>query len=119
VEYREGTSGAKNEPDEGSYDTGPDRWSLHRSRSVGTRNAHATTPPREYAPQSGLYLSMSSPRGPPPEFLGKSDENSFWAPDVAEPIRVFVLNHLADELRSAFAEPGERIVDVVHGEHDA
>ncbi len=41
------------------------------------------------------------------------------APDIAEPIRVFVLDHFADELRAAFAEPGERIVDVLHGEHDA
>ena len=54
-----------------------------------------------------------------PELLGKPDEKSFGAPDVAEPIRVFVLNHFADELRAAFAEPGERIVDVLHGEHDA
>ena len=54
-----------------------------------------------------------------PELLGKPDENSFGAPDVAEPIRVFVLDHFADELRAAFAEPGERIVDVLHGEHDA
>ena len=54
-----------------------------------------------------------------PELLGKPDENSFGAPDVAEPIPVFVLDHFADELRAACAEPGERIVDVLHGEHDA
>src|SRR4051812_18810860 len=54
-----------------------------------------------------------------PELLGEPDENSFWAPDIAEPIRVLVLDHFADELRAAFAEPGERIVDVLHGEHDA
>src|SRR5215207_7596675 len=54
-----------------------------------------------------------------PELLGKPDENSFGAPDVAEPIRVFVLGHFADEPCAAFAEPGERIVDVLHGEHDA
>src|SRR3979409_1682093 len=54
-----------------------------------------------------------------PELLGKPDEKSFGAPDVAEPILVFVLDHFADELRAAFAEPGERIVDVLHGEHDA
>src|SRR5205823_4831930 len=54
-----------------------------------------------------------------PEFLGEPDENLFGAPDVAEPILVFVLDHFADELRAAFAEPGERIVDVLHGEHDA
>src|SRR5258706_5629006 len=54
-----------------------------------------------------------------PELLGKPDENPFGAPDVTEPIRIFVLDHFADELRAAFSEPGERIVDVLHGEHDA
>ena len=29
------------------------------------------------------------------------------------------LDHFADDLRAAFAEPGERIVAVLHGEHDA
>ena len=53
------------------------------------------------------------------EFLGEPDEKSFGASDVAEPIRVFVPDHFADELRAALAEPGERLVDVVHGEHDA
>src|SRR5262245_59526474 len=53
-----------------------------------------------------------------PEFLGEPDENSFGAPDVAESILVFVLDHRAHELRAAFAEPGERIVDVLHREHD-
>src|SRR6185503_20100623 len=54
-----------------------------------------------------------------PELLGEPDEKSFGAADVAEPIRVFVPDHFADEHRAAFAEPGERIVDVLHGEHDA
>src|SRR5262249_52392559 len=53
------------------------------------------------------------------EFLGETDEKSFGPPDVAEPIRVFVLDHFADELRPALAEPDQRIVDVLHGEHDA
>src|SRR5438552_3733454 len=34
----------------------------------------------------------------PSEFLGEPDENSFGAPDVAEPIHVLVLDHFADEL---------------------
>jgi hypothetical protein len=54
-----------------------------------------------------------------PELLGEPDEDSFGTPDVAEPIHVFILDHFADELRAAFAEPGKRIVDVLHGEHDA
>jgi len=52
------------------------------------------------------------------ELLGESDENSFGTPDVAKPVSVFILGDFADELRVAFAEPGERIVDVLNGEHD-
>src|SRR6266536_1345960 len=54
-----------------------------------------------------------------PELLGEPDEKSFGSADVAEPIRVLVLNHVANELRAARAESGEHLVDVVHGEHDA
>src|SRR5437899_10829250 len=54
-----------------------------------------------------------------PELLGEPDENPFGTPDVAKPIHVFILDHFADELRAVFAESGERIVDVLHGEHDA
>src|SRR5712672_3542781 len=53
------------------------------------------------------------------ELLGEPDEKSFGTADVAEPIRLFVLNHFADELRATLAEPGEGVVDVVHSEHDA
>jgi len=45
--------------------------------------------------------------------------SSFGAPGVAESIRVFVLDHIADELRAVLTEAGERIVDVLDGEHDA
>ena len=54
-----------------------------------------------------------------PELLGEADENPFGTPDIAEPIHVFILHHFADELRAPFAESGERIVDVLYGEHDA
>src|SRR6185369_12232190 len=70
------------------------------------------SPPFVSAPQK----SQCSPW---PELLRQSDENPFRAPDVAEAIRIFVLDHFADELRAAFAKPYERIVDVLHGEHDA
>src|SRR4051812_28598401 len=50
--------------------------------------------------------------------LCQPDEKSFGSPDVAEPIRVLVLDQLADELRAALAEPVEQLVDVVYGEHD-
>ena len=53
------------------------------------------------------------------EFFGESDEKPFRPTDVAEPIRVFILDYFAYELRAARAEPFKRLVDVVHGEHDA
>jgi hypothetical protein len=53
------------------------------------------------------------------EFLGQSDEKAFRPADVTEPIHVFILDNFAHELRAALAEPLERLVDVVHREHDA
>ena len=52
------------------------------------------------------------------ESLGQPDEYALGASDVAEPIHVFVLDYFVDELRAVLPEPGERIVEVVHGEHD-
>src|SRR5437764_11902268 len=52
------------------------------------------------------------------EFLGESDEKPFRPANVAEPIRVFILDYFAYELRAALAEPFKRLLDVVHGEHD-
>ncbi len=51
------------------------------------------------------------------EFLGEPDEKPFGPADVAEPIRIFVLNDFAYRLRAAIAEPFKRLVDVVDGEH--
>ena len=53
------------------------------------------------------------------EFLGESNEKLFRASDVAESIRVHILDNFAHELSAALAEPLERLVDVIHGEHDA
>jgi hypothetical protein len=53
------------------------------------------------------------------KFLGESDEKPFRSTDVAEPIRVFILDYFAYELRAKRAKPFKRVVDVVHGEHDA
>jgi hypothetical protein len=47
------------------------------------------------------------------------DQNALGAPHVAEAIHVFVLHHFVDELGAVLAEPGERVVEVIHGEHDA
>src|SRR5947209_12484182 len=54
-----------------------------------------------------------------PELLGKSDEEPFRTADVAEQISIFIPDYFAYELRAALAESFKRLVDVVHGEHDA
>jgi hypothetical protein len=51
--------------------------------------------------------------------LGESDEKSLRPTDVAEPILVFILDYFAYELGAALAEHFKRLVDVIHGEHDA
>jgi hypothetical protein len=54
---------------------------------------------------------------PSAEFLGESDQKPFRPPYVTEPIRVFIPDYFAYELRPVLAEPLKRLVDVVHGEH--
>src|SRR6185436_297776 len=51
--------------------------------------------------------------------LGQPDQNALGASDVAEPIHVFVLDHFVDDLRAVLAEPDERVLEIVYGEHDA
>ena len=63
------------------------------------------------------HTHVSMPRSA--EFLGESDEKVFRPADVAEPIRIFIPDDLAHELRATGAEPLERLVDVVDSEHDA
>src|SRR6187397_1606260 len=54
-----------------------------------------------------------------PELLGEPDENSFGIPDVAEAVDVFVIDDFIDHRRTELYEPGEGVVDVLDGEHDA
>src|SRR3954464_11626703 len=72
--------------------------------------SHRTSRRHSYRGQSLCQASA--------DLLGQPDEKPFGPPDVAEPIHVFVLDHVADELGTALAEPSEGVVDVVHGEHD-
>src|SRR3954452_18363723 len=67
----------------------------------------------------GADASSSIHRQRSAEFLSQSDENIFRTADVTEPIRVFILDNFAHELGAARAESLERLVEVVHGEHDA
>ena len=87
------------------------------SAATGCYTPMNASQPADRLPQGKCFLRLSG--NALPELLGEPDEKSFGAADVAEPIRVFVLDHFADELRAALPEPGERLVDVVHSEHDA
>jgi hypothetical protein len=53
------------------------------------------------------------------ELLGQPDEDPLRASDVTEPILILVLRQFTNQLGSVRAKPGERIVDVLYGEHDA
>ena len=75
--------------------------------------------PARYLNRPACRISTAPIPDALPQLLGKPDEEPFGAADVAEPIRVFVLNDFADELRAPFAQPDERLVDVAHSEHDA
>ena len=53
------------------------------------------------------------------EFLSESDEEPFRPANVAESIRIFILDDFAYQLCTALAESLNCLVDVIHGEHDA
>ncbi len=74
-------------------------------------NGTSRPSPREF-PRRNLIVRSA-------EFLGESDEKPFRPADVAEPIRIFILDYFAHELRAALAEPFKRLVDVIDGEHYA
>src|SRR6476646_3713885 len=88
-----------------------------------SRSRQKTPTDTSSASRSGAVTSPSRPSRSTHSFsadlLGQPDENALGATDVAEPIHVFVLNHLVDELRAVLAEPGQRVVEVVHRKHDA
>src|SRR4051794_14196146 len=75
-------------------------------------------PVRAFAPPAPAGLARRGLAGSA-KFLGEPDEMPLRPTDVAEPIHVLILDHFAYELRAARAEPFKRLVDVVHGEHDA
>jgi len=54
-----------------------------------------------------------------PELLGEANENSFGTPDIAKSVDVFIVDDFIDHCRPELAEPGESVVDVLDGEHDA
>src|SRR5438093_1652425 len=53
------------------------------------------------------------------ELLRQPDDDALGPADVAEPIAVLVLHHLADEVGAVGLQAGKDVLDVVDGEHDA
>jgi hypothetical protein len=47
------------------------------------------------------------------------DNDALGAADVAEPIRVLVLHHFADQFGALGAQARDDVVNVIDGEHDA
>src|SRR6266540_5593806 len=54
-----------------------------------------------------------------PGLLGKPDNDALGAADAAEPIRVLVLHHFADQFGAEGAQARDDVVEVIDGEHDA
>jgi hypothetical protein len=52
------------------------------------------------------------------ELFGERDDDAIGPAEVAEPIEILVLRHLADELGAVSPHAGNDLVDVVDGEHD-
>src|SRR5690349_9320199 len=63
--------------------------------------------------------SQAAATGPSADLLGQGDDDAFGATEVAEPVAVLVLRHLAHEFGAVGAQPGDDVVDVVDREHDA
>jgi hypothetical protein len=59
------------------------------------------------------------PRAASADLLGERDEDALRATDITEPIAVLVLHQLAYQFGTVGAEPGNDIVDVFDGKHDA
>jgi len=77
--------------------TKPNHFSYQRDHQVlHIRNEYPHIP----AASSAVLRSCGNALA---ELLREPDEKSFGTADVAEPIRVLVLNHFADELRAALA----------------
>ena len=53
------------------------------------------------------------------DLLGERDEDALRATDITEPIAVLVLHQLANQFGTVGAEPGNDIIDVFDGKHDA
>src|SRR5690606_14361174 len=54
------------------------------------------------------------------KFLGESDEKPSRPANIAEPIYIFfIVDDFAYKLRTALVESFQRLVEIIHGEHDA
>src|SRR3712207_5714583 len=93
------------------------RWTTMWKMRPRQRSARTTC----YTPVNGWLptrISLATRRALA-ELLGKPDNDALGAADVAEPIRVLVLHHFADQFGAVGAQERDDVVDVINGEHDA
>src|ERR1700731_2738566 len=65
--------------------------------------------------KNSIYLSVNFSE----EFLGQRDDDARRASNVAEPVFVLVLGHLADEFGTVGTPSSDSVVEVFHCKHDA
>src|SRR4051812_26074048 len=85
-----------------------------RGREYG-RFTLATNGPAPIRHRLELLLRSVSRIEPSAELLGQRDDDSLGAAEVAEPVAVLVLHHLADEFGAVGPQPGDSGVEVVDG----
>jgi len=83
---------------------------LEETRSAALQRRCAS---RDGSQNGGGKVSSCDKAG----FCGGVKQVKPHAECLREPIRVFILDYLPNELRTAPGEPFKRLVDVVHGEH--
>src|SRR6476659_5796800 len=86
-------------------------WSRRRASSFDFRmeRGHCRS---ETATASERYRTSA-------DLLGERDEDARRATDITEPIAVLVPHQLANQFGAVGAEPGNDIIDIFDGKHDA
>jgi hypothetical protein len=79
-------------------------------RGSATATVGRTERPGDHAGEAALGSA---------ELFGERDDDAIGTAEVAEPVEILVLRHLADELGTMSPHAGYDVVDVVDSEHDA
>jgi hypothetical protein len=82
------------------------------------RRRYEVTERSNTGPALGAYAVVGGRPWPSADLLRQLDDDPLRAADVAEPIDVFIVLHLVDELTAAGSHAGDGSVDVVDCECD-